>query len=333
MPHPILERHLERRSLRSLYLFFGEEDFLMERALRRLEKALSEASGEAVLRVVREAPEVSLEEFLAQARLSTLWGGGQLLVLRRANVYPAEALAAVTAYLDHPARHSLVVLTAPGLKAREVEKHPVFGRLYKDEAALGFSRLREGEIFPWLAQEAKRLGKTLTPAAAQRLVEVVGNNLSELHQELGKLALFAGDEATLTPQQVSQLASHSRSYNIFALVEALGEATLHRRLAALDHLLDLGEPPARILAMLARQLRLLIRYKEAAPHSSPAELAKMLRLPSGLVKRLGQQAQHFSLKVLKSHLSLLHQADLSLKTSTAIPRVWLEWTLIHLGPG
>ena len=60
-------------------------------------------------------------------------------------------------------------------------------------------------------------------------MEVVGDNLSELHQELQKLVLFAGPEATLTPQQVSQLASHSRSYNIFALTDALGEPALPRR--------------------------------------------------------------------------------------------------------
>jgi DNA polymerase-3 subunit delta len=333
MSHPIIERHLERRKLRPVYLFFGEEEFLMERALRRLETALSEEAGEEALRVVREASEVSLEEFLAEARVSTLWGSGQLLVLRRAETYPAKALSAVTAYLDHPAPRSLVVLTAPSLKARDVEKHPVFGRLQKDEAALGFLRLRETELLPWLAQEAKRLGKTMSPAAAQRLVEVVGDNLSELHQELKKLVLFAGDDPTLTPQQVSQLSSHSRTYNIFALVEALGEAALPRRLAALDHLLDLGEPPARILAMLARQLRLLIRYKETAPHASPAELAKKLKLAPWQVKNLGKQAQNFSLKALKSDLNLLHQADLSFKTSTANPRVWLEYTLIHLGPG
>ena len=333
MSHPILERHLERQSLRPVYLFYGEEEFLMERALRRLEQGLSEKWGEAASRVVREAPEVSPEEFFAQARMSTLWGSGQLLILRRAETYPAQALNAVVDYLDHPAPRSVVILTAPSLKTRDAEKHPVFGRLAKNEAAVGFFRLREGDLLPWLTREAKRLGKTMTPAAAQRLVEVVGDNLSELHQELKKLALFAGDEASLTPQQVSQLASHSRSYNIFALTDALGEAALPRRLAALDHLLDLGEPPARILTMLARQLRLLIRYKEAASHSTPADLAKLLKLHPGIVKKVGRQAEKFSLPALQAHLELLHQADLSLKTSAANPRVWLEWALIHLGPG
>jgi len=333
MTHPILERHLERRQLRPLYLFFGEEEFLVERALRRLARVLTEQSGEAPLRVVQEASEVSLEDFLAQARMAPLWGSGQLLVLRRVETAAKIIQAPVTSYMEHPAPRTLVVLTAPNLKSREVEKHAVFGRLHKNEAALGFFRLRAGELLPWLVQEARRQGKTLTSAAAQRLVEMVGDNLAELTQELTKLILFAGSETTLTPQQVSQLASHSRSYNIFALVEALGEIPVQRRLAALDHLLDLGEPPARILAMLARQLRLLIRYQETVAHTPPGELAKKIGVHPGIVKRLGQQARAFSLDTLKSHLALLHQADLSLKTSTTNPRIWLEWALLHMGPG
>jgi hypothetical protein len=90
----------------------------------------------------------------------------------------------------------------------------------------------------------------------------VGDNLAELNQELEKLALFAGPENTLTPALVTQLASHSRTYNIFALVEALGEPGFHQRLASLGQLLDLGEHPAKILGMLARQVRILIRVKE-----------------------------------------------------------------------
>lgn len=332
MSHPLLERQIKERQLRPLYLFFGEEEFLAERALKRLKQAFARLTGEAPTQVVREAGEVELPEFLAQARTATLWGSGQLLVLRRVETYPAKALSAVSAYLKHPAPRSVVVLYAPSLKAREVERHAVWGPLFREGAALGFFRLRENELIPWLTQEARRQGKTLTPAAAQRLVEMVGDNLGELHQELQKLILFAGTADTLTPQQVSQLASHSRSYNIFALVEALGEAKATRRLAALDHLLDLGEPPARILVMLARQLRLLLRYKENSPHTAPGDLARLLGLPLGLVKQLGRQAEAFSTPALKRQLGLVHQADLALKTSTGNPRIWLEWVLLQMGP-
>ena len=177
MSHPILERHIERRSLRPLYLFFGEEDFLMHRALQRLAAALTDRFGEAPLKVVREAPEVELSQFLAEARAATLWGPGQLLVLHRVEHYPAEVTKAVGDYLDHPPPRSWIVLLGEGLKSRDLGKNPVWSRLQREEAALGFYRLKEGELYQWLNQEAQSLGKTLTPAAAQRLVEVVGDNL------------------------------------------------------------------------------------------------------------------------------------------------------------
>jgi DNA polymerase-3 subunit delta len=332
MSHPLLERHLERRTLRPLYLFFGEEEFLMNRALRRLEEALKDQAGEAPVKVVQEAQEAELSEFLAQSRVAPLWGPGQLLVLRRVDLYPAAKLPAITAYLEHPAPRTWVVLMGEGLKARDLGKHPVWGRLQREEAALGFFRPREGELYQWLGQEAQTLGKNLTLAGAQRLVEIVGDNLAELAQELEKLALFAGGESALTPNLVSQLATHSRTYNIFALVDALGEPGIHKRLSALDHLLDLGEPPAKILGMLARQLRLLIRLKESSGGALP-DLARSLNLPQGVLKRLAQQAARFSAEALRAHLLLLHQTDFHLKTSTGNPRLWLEWCLLEMGPG
>jgi DNA polymerase-3 subunit delta len=333
MSHPVLERHLQRRALRALYLFYGDEEFLMQRALRRLEEALQAQTGEAPLKVVQESQEVGLAEFLAQARMAPLWGSGQLLVLRRADAYPPEALKAILDYLEHPAPRSWIVLMAEGLKTRDVGKHPVWSRLQEQEAALGFWRLREGELYQWLGREAQALGKSLNAAAAQRLAEIVGENLSELSQELNKLALFAGPEKALTPNLVSQLASHSRTYNIFALVDTLGEREASKCLSALDHLLDLGEPPAKILGMLARQLRLLMRIKETPPGMAPEAQARSLGVPQYQLKKMAAQAGRFSVQGLRAHLALLHQADLRLKTSTGDPRLCLEWALLQMGPG
>ncbi len=62
-----------------------------------------------------------------------------------------------------------------------------------------------------------------------------------------------GAEKTLTPNLVNQLATHSRTYNIFALVEALGTPGSHQRLTVPGAPAGPGEHPAKILGMLARQ--------------------------------------------------------------------------------
>jgi DNA polymerase-3 subunit delta len=328
----------------------------MERALARLQEGLRDEQGEPPVKTVREVPmdrgrarleagptdepgaelpvkagretqENVLAEFLTESRVATLWGPGQLLVLRRLTLN-AAAFKAISAYLDHPAPRTWVVLMAEGAKSRDLAKNPVGGRLQKAEAALGFFRLKEPDLSQWLSREAQDLGKTLTLAAAQRLVEVVGDNLAELHRELEKLALYAGEEKSLTPNLVNQLATHSRAYNIFALMDALGEAKPHKRLTALSHLLDLGEAPPKILVMLARQLRLLIQLKEG-----PGAQNQGFNPLQWKMKTLAQQAARFSEASLRAHLFLLHQIDLQLKTSTGSPRLWLEWALLKMGPG
>jgi DNA polymerase III subunit delta len=350
MSHPILDRHIERRAIKPLYVFYGNEEFLMELALARLEEGLRDDQGEPPVKGLfyapsprprtgltddqdespvkggREADELGVAEFLTESRVASLWGPGQLLVLRRVDLN-AAALKAISAYLEHPVPRTWVVLLAEGAKTKDLRQNQLWGSLLRQEAALGFSRLKEADLLQWLTREAKGLGKTLTPVAAGRLIEIVGDNLTELSRELEKLVLYAGEEKSLTPQLVNQLVTHSRAYNIFALVEALGEPNPHKRLTALSHLLDLGEAPPKILVMLARQLRQLIHIKEGASQAST------LNLPQGIQRKLAQQATRFSELALRSHLVVLHQIDLQLKTSTGSPRLWLEWALLKMGLG
>jgi len=353
MSHSILQRHLERQAVRPLYVFYGEEEFLMDRALARLEEGLRDEQGEPPVKGIfyapaprqragsvedegeepparagRESQELALGDFLTESRTASLWGPGQLLVMRRLTLN-AAVLETIKTYLDHPAPRTWVVLLAEGAKKGDLGKNPVGARLQKEEAALGFPRLKDEKLIQWVTQEAKTLGKSLTMAGAQRLVEIVGDNLADLSQELEKLALYAGAETTLTPNLVNQLSTHSRTYNIFALVEALGEASPHKRLTALANLLDLGEKEPKILVMLAKQLRFLILIKEDAA----ASLGPQFKLPQWKIGPLTQQAARFSKAALRSHLFLLHQIDQQLKTSVGSPRLWLEWALLKMGPG
>ena len=61
---------------------------------------------------------------------------------------PGGALKAVGDYLDHPAPRSWMVLLGEGLKARDLGKKPVWSRLQREEAALGFYRLKGGGTLP-----------------------------------------------------------------------------------------------------------------------------------------------------------------------------------------
>jgi DNA polymerase III subunit delta len=332
MVHDLLERQYKKNTVPPVYLWYGEEEFLVRRELARLEEWL-EQRGDLAAKIAMEASDTPLAEVLTQARSPQLWGGRQLLIVWQVERYRSDEVAQLEKYLQAPARQTMLLLIAPGLKHKDVQAHRVWRQLLEQEAALGFPRLREGDLPGWLQQEAKRQGKNLAPGAARQIVEAAGQNLLELHQELEKLILFAGGEATITVAHIAKLSSHSRSHTIFELVEALGQSQPDKALKVLARLLELGEHPSKIVVMLARQIRLLMRTREGLKRNLNAvELAKELGVPKFSAEKLQRQARDFRVAQLKSQLIRLHEADQQIKTGMAVPRLLLEKVILDLCP-
>jgi len=115
---------------------------------------------------------------------------------------------------------------------------------------------------------------------------------------------------------VTQLASHSRTYNIFALVDALGTpvfTSAWRPWGPLGH----GGASPKILAMLAGRCACSSgRRKELGqsggagqqPEGAPVQ-GEEPGAAGGPLQRGGPQG----------HLAMLHRVDLHLKTSTGNP--------------
>jgi DNA polymerase-3 subunit delta len=332
MVHDILERQFKKNAVLPVYLWYGEEEFLIRGELTRLETWL-EQRGDLAAKIAVDAADTPLAEVLIQARSPQLWGGRQLIVVWQVERYKSEELTVLPKYLQAPPRQTCLLLIAPGLKHKDVQAHQVWRQLLQQEAALGFPRLREGELPGWLQQEAKRQGKTLAPGAAKQIVEAAGQNLLELHQELEKLILYAGAETTITSAHIAKLSSHSRTHTIFELVEALGQSQPDKALQVLARLLELGEHPSKIIVMLARQIRLLMRTREGLKRNLNAvELAKELGVPKFSAEKLQRQARGFRLAQLKSQLIRLHEADQQIKTGMAVPRLLLEKVILDLCP-
>lgn len=349
-----LKRHLKQRTLKPVYLFYGEEELLLRRTLRHLETWLEKQEGVAAK--YNLAPETAtLAEVLALVQSPPLWTGRQLIIVWQADKLVSTSAAAETPagsrsraqkaaagqfqrpleqlahYLEAPAPGTLLILVGLGLKEAEVRKHPLWRRLAAQEAAIYFPKLKEREISGWLMEEARRLNKILTPEAAARLLELVGPQLPELAQELEKLALYGGPEAQLTREMVEQLCGSSRSYTIFELGDALGQSQPQRALQILHRLLQLGEPPILIVTLLARQLRLLLRVQEEVEQGGAgADLARKLGVPEFVAQKLKQQAARWQPLQLLGALVQLQEADAGLKTGSLAPALLLENFILTL---
>ena len=181
----------------------------------------------------------------------------------------------------------------------------------------------DNQLPEWIARQGERSGIALEPEAVEVLRLYVGGNLRELASEIEKLAVFTNASAddssprrAVSRQAVEEHVGLSRQTNIFALTDAIGEGD--RRLAIeLTHaLIDLGEEPIRIVAMLSRHLQILLRAKDferlrlAAP-----EMAKRLGVAPYFLSGYRNQARAQSVPTLWRGLSRVLAADSRIKSS------------------
>lgn len=197
------------------------------------------------------------------------------------------------------------------------------GRLKSTKILKKTAIVREfSQLAPWdeegilqqVQREAEQRDLALSPAAAQKLAEAVGNDSRRLAMELEKLALFtAGQQDPISPEQVEALVPAS-AYNSFQLAGSLRKGNLEQALRILTHLLDHNEPALRILAVLVGQfrtwlwVRLLLDQGERDPKviAQKAEIGNPNRVYF-LQKEVGSLESSALLRVMQQLLQLEYQ--------------------------
>ena len=104
-------------------------------------------------------------------------------------------------------------------------------KLYAQLGKKGWLHVLEAprQLAPWVTRrgEGARRGRS-TPAAVQRLVDAVGDDLSRLALAIEQLALYAGDRA-VTSDDVDELIADTRERSVFELTDAIGEGNARAR--------------------------------------------------------------------------------------------------------
>jgi DNA polymerase-3 subunit delta len=180
----------------------------------------------------------------------------------------------------------------------------------------------------WVRAKAKQAQAEIEPRAVQALCTYVGSDLRQLYNEIEKLAAYTNGQRAISVEDVRLLTPHARQANIFDMVDAMGQRDARAATRIYHTLLDAGDHPLALLAMIARQFRLLIQVKELAPtlHTHQA-IARQLKQNPYPIKKILAQSRNFTFPQLREIYRKLLNADLEIKTGRMDPVLAID-TLI-----
>lgn len=206
----------------------------------------------------------------------------------------------------------------------------LFPALLKEKYAQEFAPLDGVALARWVQDRVKVLGVTIDATAARELITMVGSDLWRMHNELEKLmaaatglspSLREGEregEGKITSALVHELVDTAPSDNLFAFVDAVGRGDRAGSLRILRELEAARVDPHYLLAMLHRQLRLLVMAADLLERGTPtSQLAVELRVHPFVAQKLSQQARTSSLSALRALYPRLLELDRKLKSSRA----------------
>jgi DNA polymerase-3 subunit delta len=311
----------------TFYIFHGSDEFTRAETLTEFRDRLGPADTADLNTTYLDGRKISLAElhhacdaipFLAEKRLIIV----EDLLARTAK--QEKLLDELAEYLLRlPETTRLVFVEEDPLP----DNHPIL-RLAKQDVH-GYAKRfdpPDAKALPrWIAERVNKHGGEIEPRAAAQLAAVVGADLRLLDQEVVKLVTYVNVERPITTADVDEVVPYVQAAVIFDLVDALGQRDGRTAAQTLHRLLDAGEHPLGLLAMIVRQFRLLIQVKELKVKGADSRaIAKELGIHPFPARKLHNQASYFTPAQLEAVYRHLLETDAGVKSGEIEAEVALD---------
>ncbi|BAZ67951.1 MAG: DNA polymerase III subunit delta [Pelatocladus maniniholoensis HA4357-MV3] len=320
-----------------IYVYWGEDDFAMEKAIALLRDRILDASWTSFNYTTLSPDQADCAiAGLNQVMTPPFGAGGRLVWLVNTTICqhcPDNVLSELGRTLPVIPEDSFLLLTSRNKPDERLKST----KLLKQFAA----EYREFSLIPpWKTEllmqsvqtAAQAVGVKLTSQAVEILAEAVGNDTRLLYNELEKIQLYAG--GSNKPQDIDVVTQLVRNtnHNSLQLAAAMKAGDTAKALAILANLINACEPSLRIIATLIGQFRtwLWVRIMVESGERDPQAIAKAADVSNPKrIYFLQQEVKSLSVQQLIDCLPLLLELEVSLKQG-AVEMLVLQTKIIEI---
>ncbi|MEW9531549.1 DNA polymerase III subunit delta [Microbispora sp. NPDC049125] len=300
-------------------LVVGDEEFLADRAVGSV---LAEARAEDPDAEIHELQGSKVEAGeLNRLSSPSLFGGRAVVVIRGAQDLAKDVIAEIVKYAAHPAEDTVLVLAHPGgVKGKAL----VDGvRKAGADVVTVAKPAKPGERLEFIRAEVRRSGRTISPAAAQALLDAVGGDLRDLAAACGQLA-FDTEGKTIDEAAVARYYRGRAEVSGFAIADLAIEGKLGEALEQLRWALATGVAPVLIVSALAGGLRSLAKVGGAPRNLRGGQLASHVGMPPWKIDRVKRQLGGWGPDGISAAVQAVATADEQVKGGGADPAYAME---------
>ncbi len=215
---------LKNRIFYPFYLLYGEEPYFIDQIADQIgEHLLTEVEKEFNQSVVY-GKDLTAQEIISMARRYPMMANYQVIIVKEAQAL--DDIEEFAAYAENPVKTTVLVLC---YKYGKIDKRKRLAKAADRTGVLFESaRVYDSKIPDWIAAYVGRLGYSITDKSCFLLLEFLGNDLSKIVNEIGKLSINLSPGSKITEEYIEKNIGISKDFNVFELQKAIGSRNVYK---------------------------------------------------------------------------------------------------------
>lgn len=315
-----------------LYVFHGEENFLLRYYLEQLRRLLLDALTES-FNYHRFTPETfDLQSFADAVENLPMMAESTMVQVDDIDLFKLsesdrERMAAILSDIPD---YCTVVFTYETVAWKPDKRQKKLWEAVSGGTIVEFARQEQRDLIPWVTRHFAARKKHISADLCAYLIDITGGTMTALGGEIDKICAYSGADE-IRKSDIDAVTEPVLDAVVFQMTDLLSQGKYAGALGKLNQLLKMQQEPIAILGAVGGHFRRLGTARTLLDHGRNAsELMKLCGIPEYPARKTMEAARRFSPEFCAKAAELVLETDHAMKTSYDDPERLLELLILRL---
>ncbi len=323
-----LENDIKNQKLHSIYVLYGEEQYLKQEYLKKIKKIFGETSL-GINYILLD--ETNIDTLISNIETPAFGYNKKLIMIKNSNLFKKDTKSQMKEKFKLYIAENMDIINESCVIIfieDTVHKMDLYKAVEKNSIMIELKELSPAELKSRLKKICSMYKVSITDENITYFIENAGTKMQNLMNEIRKLIEFVGENGEIKKEDIDKLTIKEVQAIIFDLTDYLGVKNTEKSLEILNNLIYNKEPLQKIIITLYNHFKKIYFTKLALKEKK--DIATSLDLKPNqifLVNKYKKQAEYFTEKEIEKILEELIELDYQSKNGVIDLEIGLKSVL------
>ena len=315
-----------------LYVFYGEETFLLRHYLNQLHKIVVDELTESFNYHRFTNENFDLQDFADAVENLPMMAERTMVQVDEVDIFAQseDFRSRMLEILSDIPDYCTVVFTYETVEFKPDKRQKKLWEALSAGEIVEFQKQGQRDLVSWITRHFAARGKHISPELCVYLIDLTDGTMTSISGEIAKIASFSGAE-NICRSDIDAVTEPALDAAVFRMTDMLGAGDYTGAFVTLQKLLKMQQEPIMILGAVGNHLRRLSVARTLLDNGgNSAELARLCAIQEYPARKAMEAARRFSAAFFSKAAELVLETDYQMKTSFDTQQRLLELLILAL---